>query len=280
MDRAKDDRTIADFGEQWSRYVENDGHYGSLQMFRDIVGPLCQDDAFLGKRVHVGSGTGRIVEMLVEAGAANVTAIEPSRAYAALIANVARHGAKVVCINARGDQIPAEVSVDCATSIGVLHHIEDPRPVMHAVREALVPGGVFVAWLYGREGNGLYLALFQPLRRITRILPHPLLAGLCHLLNAALGAYIALARRASVPMRSYILEVLAPLRRDKRYLVIYDQLNPHFAKYYTRKEAEALFREAGFLDVRLHHRHGYSWTVRGMKPRADAVLPPSETATP
>ena len=52
----------------------------------------------------------------------------------------------------------------------------------------------------------------------------------------------------------------------KRRVVIYDQLNPAYATYYSRAEAEALMAGAGFVDIRLHHRHGYSWTVTGRRP--------------
>jgi hypothetical protein len=38
------------------------------------------------------------------------------------------------------------------------------------------------------------------------------------------------------------------------------------ARYYKEAEARALFEEAGFRDVRLHHRHGYFWTVIATKP--------------
>ena len=60
--------------------------------------------------------------------------------------------------------------------------------------------------------------------------------------------------------------VLSKLSRAQRQLVIYDQLNPAYAKYYRREDAERLFRDAGFTDMRLDHRHGYSWTVIGSKP--------------
>jgi len=50
-----------------------------------------------------------------------------------------------------------------------------------------------------------------------------------------------------------------------RRLVIYDQLNPAYAKYYTREEAQDLLARQGFVDIRLHHRHGVSWTVLGTK---------------
>ena len=56
------------------------------------------------------------------------------------------------------------------------------------------------------------------------------------------------------------------MTRDKRRLVIYDQLRPTYAKYYTGPEARELMSRAGFGDIRLHHRHGYSWTVVGTRP--------------
>jgi hypothetical protein len=50
-----------------------------------------------------------------------------------------------------------------------------------------------------------------------------------------------------------------------RRLVLYDQLNPAYAKYYTEAEVRRLLADAGFEDVRLYHRHGYSWAAIGRK---------------
>ena len=74
-------KTIADFGEQWVRYSDNAGFYGSLELFKDAFGPLLLPEDIAGRRVaDVGSGTGRIVHMLIQAGAAHVTAaITPTR---------------------------------------------------------------------------------------------------------------------------------------------------------------------------------------------------------
>jgi hypothetical protein len=49
-------------------------------------------------------------------------------------------------------------------------------------------------------------------------------------------------------------------------VVVYDQLNPAYAKYYTHQEAHDALAQHGFTDIRLHHRHGYSWTVVGTRP--------------
>jgi hypothetical protein len=53
----------------------------------------------------------------------------------------------------------------------------------------------------------------------------------------------------------------------KRRLVIYDQLNPTYAKYHKRHEAIALLEKSGFINVKAHHRHGYSWCVLGETPQ-------------
>ena len=122
-----------------------------------------------------------------------------------------------------------------------------------------------LVWLYGREGNRLYLAIFQPLRAITRRLPHRVLAGLCSTLNVVADGDIFLCRVLPLPLHDYVQNVFRWLSRDKRYLVIYDQLNPSYSKYYTQAEARRLLEEGGFSDVRVYHRHGYSWTVIGEK---------------
>ena len=73
-------------------------------------------------------------------------------------------------------------------------------------------------------------------------------------------------RLLPLPLSDYMCRVMLPLTPDKRRLVIYDQLNPAYAKYYTREEARGLLAAAGFIDIRMHHRHGMSWTIVGRRP--------------
>jgi SAM-dependent methyltransferase len=261
------ERTVADFGEQWTRYTDNSGWYGSLDLFADVFGPLVDPRELAGCRVaDVGSGTGRIVQMLLEAGAAHVTALEPSDAFPVLQANTARWGERSLCLRLPGDALPPDAAVDWVFSIGVLHHVPDPAPIVRAAFRALRPGGRIAVWLYGREGNGPYLAVVEPLRAATTRLPHPALAAVSAVLTVVLSAYVAACRVLPLPLRGYMRRVIGRLSLGKRYLVVYDQLNPAYARYYTRAEAEALIADAGFTDVRLHHRHGYSWAVTGRKP--------------
>jgi len=260
------DRTIQDFGDQWTRYSGNEGYYGSVELFRDICEPLVPIAEFAGARVaDIGSGSGRIVRMLVEAGAAHVTAVEPSDAIVVLEANTADLGSRVTCVHATGDRLPADLQLDWVVSIGVIHHIPDPDPVLRCAYRALRPGGRLLVWVYGREGNQAYLRIAEPLRVLTTRLPHVAIAALSAALSVALSLYIGVARIVPVPLRDYVLSTVAPLSWRKRRLVVYDQLRPTFAKYYSEREVRELLARCGFQSIATHHRHGYSWTAVGVR---------------
>ena len=255
-------QTIDDFGEQWTRFTGNEGYYGSDALFEDICGPLLTREALRGLRVaEIGSGTGRIVRMLLSAGAEHIVALEPSAAYDVLKSNVAEYGDRVECVRATGEHLPSEAGFDLVVSIGVLHHIPNPHPVVEAAYRALKPGGRILVWLYGREGNAAYLALTLPLRSITTRLPHGAVLPVARFFAAVLQPYIWMSGRFALPLSGYFSRVFGRMSRDKQVLIIYDQLRPAHAKYYRRDEAIALITSAGFSDVQVYHRHGYSWTI-------------------
>ncbi|MCK5247821.1 methyltransferase domain-containing protein [Candidatus Bipolaricaulota bacterium] len=264
------DQTVADFGEQWSRYTDNKGWYGSPELLRDILHPLLDVNSLRGRTVaDIGSGTGRIVGMLLNAGVKQVYAVEPSkRAFSVLLSNIQamERPGDVTAVNAPGDQFAPKEQVEYAFSIGVIHHIPDPLPLVKNTFSALKPGGRFFVWLYGHEGNESYLRVIEPVRRITSRLPHVLLRCLVELSYWGLVCYRAIDKVVTLPLHTYMENVLWSLSPAKRRLMIYDQLNPSFSRYYRKDEAISLLEEAGFRDVQAHHRHGYSWSVVGRKP--------------
>jgi SAM-dependent methyltransferase len=260
------DKTIKDFGDQWLRYRDNEGYYGSLELFSDILSPFLKpDDLKCCNVAEIGSGTGRIVNMLLEAGVKHMIAVEPSDAFEILRNNI-KSPEKVTCLKITGEQLPPSGDLDYVFSIGVLHHIPDPAPVVEGAFKALRSGGHFFVWLYGKEGNKPYLAFINSLRVITRHLPHSILAAFVWMIYYPLVIYINLCHRFSLPLREYLLSIFEKMSPQKRRLIIYDQLNPAYAKYYTRMEVEKLLLDCQFINVRVHHRHGYSWTAIGTKP--------------
>lgn len=148
------DQTINDFGEQWTAFRDNPGYYGSADLLADLFGPLLSLDEVKGKRIaDIGSGTGRIVNMLLDAGADRVVAVEPSDAMLVLKDNTAARAERIDYLQVPGDQLPPDLGLDYVVSMGVLHHIPEPAPVVRAAYAALRPGGRCIVWLYGYEGK-------------------------------------------------------------------------------------------------------------------------------
>ena len=270
MNDRQTQHTIKDFGQQWLSFPKNEGRYGSIALFEDIISPLLELEEIKDTKVaEIGSGTGRIVSMLLSANVRHVTAIEPSDGFFVMVKNVEsmKDGKdKVLLLNKLGEEFVAEEPLDYIFSIGVLHHIPHPMPTVQAAYNSLKPGGRLFVWLYGREGNEAYLRLFNPIRAVTTRLPHRMLQIFVGLVYPLFVAYRYLCQLLPLPLKDYIDKVLWPLSPANRRLVIYDQLNPTYAKYYTREQAKNLLADAGFVNVQLHHRHGYSWSVIGTRP--------------
>jgi len=269
-------RTIHDFGEQWTWHTDNSGYYSSSELLRDILEPLVPIERVRGARVaEIGCGTGRICAMMLEAGAAEMTGVEPSAAADVAARNLARHGERFRLVRGEGTSVPKD-GFDLVVSIGVIHHIPEPKPVLSAMYDALRPDGTVLIWVYGREGNGTYLALAHALRAVTTRLPHKALIAFTWVVwvfAILFGRLAALVPGA--PLREYFRRYFLRLSPSKQHLVIYDQLNPAHALYYRRHEVERLLKDAGFADVALHHRHGYSWTASGRRPAAASEASPA-----
>jgi 2-polyprenyl-3-methyl-5-hydroxy-6-metoxy-1,4-benzoquinol methylase len=260
-------KTIADFGEQWTQYPDSDGFFGSVELFDDIFAPLLSARDVSGKRVaEIGAGAGRFVNVLASEGAAHIVAVEPSVAVHVLRDNTQGFRDRITYLDVTGDRLPSSGDLDYVFIIGVLHHIPEPDPVVAASFRALKPGGKLAVWLYGREGNSLYLTLVSVLWSFTRRVPHRGLEIFVDALYPMFWIYMMACRRLPLPLAAYMRRVMLPLTPAKRRVVIYDQLNPAYAKYYTRQEAHDVLARHGFTDIRIHHRHGYSWTVVGSRP--------------
>jgi SAM-dependent methyltransferase len=259
-----DDRgTISDFSEQWTRYFDNSGHFGSEELFLDVLAPLVRIEDLRGTTVaEIGCGNGRFLKIMAR-HAAKVIGVDPGDSVSNARAWT-RDAQNVDIVRASVYQLPALPPLDHVFSIGVVHHLPDPARALRIMRDLLKPGGRCTIWVYGKEGNELYLRTFGALRRVTTMMPHAMLHALATALVPPLRAYIAACRVLPLPMRHYTRAVLRPLDRNALRLNIYDQLNPAIAAYWTGDEVRMLMAGAGFRDVTLHHRHGYSWTATGV----------------
>lgn len=259
MDKTPD--TIKDFGDQWQEFTRNTGYYASMEALNSLINPLLDISDIKGRYVaDVGAGTGRYTRMFHQAGVRKILALEPSEAFEVLKKNTADlSGIEYTCKTA--DEIPAN-GFDWVFCIGVLQFIPDPREALIAMGKALGEKGRIFLWVYSEEKNSLYLSLVRPLRRITSRLPHKAVKYLATLLLPLAEGYACLCRHfPKLPMSEYLSNYFLRVDRYSRRLIIHDQLNPGYAKYYRRNELKSLLETCGFTDITMHHRLGYSWSV-------------------
>ena len=245
--------TEKEFGYEWNAYAEILPEH--REQFWTWVQPLQPED-FKGKRfLDAGCGMGRNSYWAMEAGAASGFAFDfDRRTVAAAERNLRYYPSCQVDYQSIYDLNRPE-EFDIVFCIGVLHHLADPRRAVMNLVKAAKPGGRVAVWVYGKEGNRLYLAFLRPLRILTQRLPLCVTRLLAWGITAMMRVGLPLA-----PETSY-RKLLRRLSFRHLEAIVFDQLFPTIANYWTREEALALFDGLPVELKSIIQTHGHSWTL-------------------
>ncbi len=266
---AEAESTAERFGYEWSRFPEIRPEYEA--QFAGWIAPVTLDDFRDRVVLDAGCGKGRHLRIAASSGARAVIGLDLGPAIDVAAQNT-RDLPNVHLVQGDLSRPPlADASIDVVYSIGVLHHLEDPAAGFRGLAPLLVDDGMLVAWLYGREGNGWVLTLVDPVRRVTRRMPLPLVRALSWILTLplwlALRALYAPGRRhpwlgRRLPYRSYLFDLL-PFPFREVHSIAFDQLLAPVAHYMRREDVERCFAEGGLevAGLRWHHRN--SWAAHG-----------------
>lgn len=158
--------------------------------------------------------------------------------------------------------LPYQDEFDVVFSIGVIHHLEHPAAALAGMARAAKPGGKVMIWVYGAENNRWLTVALNPLRRaVFSRLP----VGLVHHLSLYPAALLwVLLRLGTRPIRYF--ELIAQFGFAHLRAIVFDQMLPRIAHYWTKAEVEALMRAAGLQEVRLEWVNQMSWAAVGRKP--------------
>jgi ubiquinone/menaquinone biosynthesis C-methylase UbiE len=255
------------FGYEWNEYAEMRPEYE--EQFRRWTAHLAPED-WQGKSfLDVGCGMGRNSYWPMRYGAAESLSIDvDQRSLASARRTLADFPAARV-EERSAYEIDEENRFDIAFSIGVIHHLAEPKRALAGMVKATKPGGKVLMWVYGFENNRWIVYGLTPWRRLLFCrLP----IGVVHHLSLYPAILLWLALRLGLNSIEYF-RLLQRLSLRHIRSIVFDQMLPRIANYWSRDEVEGMMREQGLVDVKLAWVNEMSWSAIGTKP---AVLPDAE----
>jgi SAM-dependent methyltransferase len=263
--------TAAAFGYEWTHFTEIEDTYE--QEFLDWIHPVGKD-FFPGKLVlDGGCGKGRHVALSAAFGAADVIGIDVSDAVDAAFPNT-RHLPNAHIVQADIYNVPLRPIFSYAYSIGVLHHLPDPKAGFLSLVRRLKPGARMSAWVYGEEGNWWITHLVSPVREVvTSRLPPAITKALAFMIAVPMQLALKLLYR---PINQHLpglkrflfyndyLYSISGFSFRENYSTVFDHLIAPTAFYISREQFASWFEEANLTEVNITWRNRNSWRGTGL----------------
>lgn len=259
--------TAERFGWQWQHFTHSDELYAD--QFLGWIAPV-KPEFFSGKVVlEGGCGKGRHTELAARWGAKEVVGVDLSGAVeTAFAATRALDNAHI--IQADLYHLPLRRLFDYAFSVGVLHHLPDPRAGFHSLTAKVKPGGHVSAWVYGAENNQWITRYVNPIRSFTSQMDQRLLLQLSKLPAALMFMgtkviYGPLNRSPSgrkVAMHLFYNDYLNAISRfgwREQHTIVFDHLVAPTAHYISREEFAEWWRDVKATDVVIGWHNRNSW---------------------
>ena len=258
--------TAEGFGWQWQHFTQEDDRYA--EQFLGWIGPVTPD-FFRDKVVlEAGCGKGRHTQLAARWCAREVIGIDLSGAVeTAFAATRSLPNAHVI----QGDiyHLPLARKFDYAFSVGVLHHLPDPRGGFMSMASKVKPGGHVSAWIYGAENNEWITRFVNPVReKFTSRIDQRVLLQLSKLPTACLYLATKLIYRplnkngSSLAKHLFYNDYLNSLTDfgwREQHNIVFDHLVAPTAFYIPRAEFESWWRELGATDVVISWHNKNSW---------------------
>jgi SAM-dependent methyltransferase len=252
----------AKFGYEWSNYSEILPEH-EWQFLRWICAIDIQE--LKNKSVvDAGCGNGRNSFWLAKHGVKKIFAFDVSPgAVQVATNNLSRiancHVSQVSLYDVGALQEFSEAN-DIVFSIGVIHHLSEPVVALTSLKGLVKQGGKLVIWVYGQEGNERLLRILRPIRSLTSRAP----LGLVHLFSKLLAFFLFFSLRILHPKSEYFR---LARKWDFSHLtsVIFDQLFPRIANYWTKEEVIGVATLAGWKPIKITAVNGMSWSLLAEK---------------
>lgn len=269
--------TAQAFSDQWQLLFTL--REESRQELLSYLSPLTEE-VFRDKLVlDAGCGMGKFTYWAGRSKAKQVIGIDLSHSVEVAYRHT-HHLPNVHIAQADIYNLPFKPEFDVIYSIGVLHHLPKSQRGFNRLVDLLKPGGLIFVWVYGREGNLLYITFADPIRKwITSKLPFRINVLLAKLVASLLWVaikliYLPLNRVGSttlarcLPYNSYFL-YFSDLGLKLFEGTVLDKMTPPISKYYSQGDFTCWFEDASLVDIHISQRNGNSWRGFGVKREAE-----------
>jgi hypothetical protein len=126
--------------------------------------------------------------------------------------------------------------------------------------DSLKKNGTILIWVYGYEGNEWIVRYVNPIRKITSKLPLSITNLVAYTFSIPLYFFTKNFRQKSPYLRQ-----LSKFKFWHVHSIVFDQLIPRIANYWTKEQALSLFHGKGLKDINIYQVNNNSWTVIGTK---------------
>lgn len=266
-------KNVNNFADEWNYFTstideklskgELESYFYKFVTYEDLSNNIVLD---------AGCGGGRFSYILSQnTNAKEIIGIDLSNAVFTAFNNT-KHLDKVTILQADIRKMPFKKKrlFDFIFCIGVIHHMPDPYSGFDALVQHLKENAKFLTWVYGKEGNFLYITIADPIRKLITskvsfrynlylsLILSFILWGIiwCFYfpLNVVLGKKLA---TKILPMNEYLNFFRIRGFRDF-WRTVFDKMIPTIAHYITKEEFKNWYKTAN-LKYDVACRNGHSW---------------------
>lgn len=263
-------KTLESFGFQWNVFREMFPEF--RKNFLNYIKPL-KPRFFRGKlSLDLGCGFGRHTYYAAEFGS-EVVGLDLSNAVESAYKNTERFP-RAHIIQADIYRLPLRNDFNFLFSIGVIHHLPDPKNAfLNLVKFAKGGSSIFI-WLYGRKGRWFKTRFVEgTIRQVTKRLPHRLLYHFCYLPAGVYQIFNDIYKALRNHKTTRNLAEIMPFKGYAKFPFrvkhadAFDLLATPVNNYYTREDVSEWLRDSGLKKTWITSIEGKSWRAFGVKAR-------------